>query len=575
MVCVARTSPLTVAVVAAVAIGGACDCGEEGFVPEVPPAVVDAPPPPGLLWEASLGGGDSVLAALRDGVGGPARLLVPASVDGLFARYAGSGPWTGQVRSEGPLWAVAARTDDGWKMAVAAPVDMPEVDLGAPRGPGEPVVARAGDWIVAADDEVALEHLRLYLVHDLARRSDVPAGLRVRLTSLATDELRTEARTQVRSHAARLTALAREERSRHTDAPTFGEPEALVARVASTIEGLLAHLPDLVEPVAELVPTEIGVELTLTAHPRPGSPLAETLTALGPVPASQILGALRPSTAVGTAWRTDPGDAWLAEVVGEIAGARMAEAERAALGDALARIDAARGDTPTTLVAAGAGVEGPWLGWASTMERTTTERTNGGADVLGALESRFLPEVLGALLGCPRAIAPRLGAPRRAAPRGATARGDDRSTITLCGPNAPALAVTGRESVLAVALARDHGATVDRELAAALDGHSVGGSIDGQPDAARALEVIRSAEDDDRVVGAALLVPSRLVPALGLFDVGPLRRASEGLGATNVSAPIVLSLERGSDAAYSLRLVLTRAAARDLSDTVMPWIAAD
>ena len=83
---------------------------------------------------------------------------------------------------------------------------------------------------------------------------------------------------------------------------------------------------------------------------------------------------------------------------------------------------------------------------------------------------------------------------------------------------------------------------------------------------ARALEAI-----DGPALWAAVVVPSRLLPAAALIAFEPLRRAAARASTRSSSAPLVVALVR-TEGGLGLRLVATPGATGAAVRALSPWV---
>ena len=555
------------ALLLALGCGDGCGCGNGAEEGTAAPEREEAAPPEGLVWEASVSGSRS-LEAIRDRLPPRLRAVVPSSPGALLERVAPQLPFGERVPEDADLWAVSVEVGDGEHVVMAAPVVVAE---GArPLGPDLPVLAGAphgGSWIGAVpgrDDDAAmlldevllvsgspraLEEAAPYLAFTLLPRG-AEEGVRMRFPEgFVSDTLRRAGDRIVSRQAAQATAAARAERERHDEPPTYGDPEALVAAVRDELREVLAHFPDVGETTVRLGADGAGLRLVVDAEVREGSPLAE---ALGVSTAGEPfgIGALPTSTALAWATRTERSEepSFLAATLEAMGGERMGTSG----GEALAELDRAFGEArgEGVVVAFGADTEAPWAMVATAPAEGALDR----AVVERSLRAAYLRDVVGGVAGCEGAASVRRS-------------GGDATTLCRTGTGEPAvLEAAGAEGAWAVALSRG-GATVAGSTATRLGNDGGGEGLASSPDVARALSSL-----GDRVLLAAVLVPSRLLGAAALFPFEPLERVREDVTAAARPAPIVLGASR-SEEGLRIEILATEAALEDLVGVIEPFVA--
>ena len=524
-------------------------CGSD--VVPAPPPPPSSPAPPELLFELAIDHTAERMQALSDAIPQEQlRAVLPPTASDWMDVVAGLPPEAvraidddAPVRAlalfdgrEAPVLAVATRVRSTEGLPLRVDPGLAHARwVGAAPGEGEPAVALAGDVIVAAEDRASLERALPYLA-TRAMAERVAAGVRLRLPEGATARVRTELDRLIEEGAQGALRSAREERGAHDEAPSLGEPEALVALVRDMLMGWTAHVPDARSLTLSVEPDGDGLVLVIDVSVRDGSPLARELAAARSVH-PRALSELPRGTALAwidasTAAEREEDAAERARALRRVAGDRLPPVEAEALTEMLAAWGRARGDTSIT--ALGRSGETPFV----------LVRTPAGAPLDAALFSRALrgayaSRALATLLGCERAgEGDFVAAPSSPAP----------SLLPLCAEPVTTLELSERDATRTLSLYRGPA------LASARLGDS--------PDVARA-------RPDREVVWAALVVPSRLWSSASVLGHPALERLASAPGTRVRDAPIALDVER-RERGLRLRVTASRLAVSDLVVTLAP-----
>lgn len=552
-----------------------CEGPTEPSAPAVPE--VDrspAPLPEGASALLHVGGGTTTLEELRQSVTSPLlRALVPPTpAEALTRAFPELEPVASHVADGSPLVLVALGDGQDAKRVIAARVsreDSAELPLGVgvvvtaggPRGglwvAGEPgadetAIALLDDVLVVGPDRQSVEAAAGYLAFT-ALAEEVPDGLELTLVpgTLAGSGRRAADRWVDETSRNSLRS-ARAERARHDSEPTFGDPEAVVERLSSSAGDWAAYLPDLGEAHITASTTPLGLELHGRVVVTPGSPLAE---ALGEARVGEPFGLTALPEGTALAWGVREGsavpsvEAWLA-----MAGDRVDEPERAALTAAAQALSGTTASSDTlgdgsaggNIIAFGADGASPWLLHATRGGATIDE-----AVLLAAARVGWLMTLGATALGCEE--------PGRSAFGGAA----PARQLPLCATGGPVLHVVQGEGARVVAVA-DADADAALALTRALEGGR--GGVTTDPDAARAMAAL-----GDQVITAGLLEPTRLLPALSLFALPPVRAAARSLESRTTSAPTVWAISRG-EGVLELRIIVTPGGLDALVEVITPFM---
>lgn len=528
------------AVVLALSAALALACGSEPAAPPEPSAApVDrsaAELPAGVLVELSFDGGDAGLAALIARLPPtPLRAGIPSRVSTLLEGLIDTPLEIGtHVAASSPLRVLMVRLDGEVHSVVAVRLDAPipasARAIGAgPRG-ADRVGTRAAvdDQIaVVSDDAATLDRTFAYLAYvALARPSTEGAIVAHAPASTLATTLRTGLEEAVAERRARLLASVAAARAAHDRPPDFGDPEVIVTHVADALLARIAYLPDLGDATITLAPTSSGLALSAEAPITEGSPLAVALqdrTRVGAALAAAMPTSAALVVATGASAEARAGASLeLAELLGDVGGARVGEAERASLAELSRGITALRGDEGALALGA-SDDEGAYV------LTLTQPGTDAPAPALWGRSLPWLSQVLGAIAGC-TPVAPR-----------ASAEG-----TPLCGDTL--LATRAREGARADALARDAGALAESSRAALVARASA-----PSPDLARDLGALPSSS-----FAILLLRPLRALPLLVALGGPPRAGLPRGDGA------LVLALARPEPTRLRVELRASTAAMADL-----------
>jgi hypothetical protein len=408
------------------------------------------------------------------------------------------------------------------KWIVAAPAD------------GAPALALLDDVLLVGDDKAVLELVTPYLVR-VAMRADVGPGAHMRMAPGALGgPLRAMLDNLITLQAESGIAAARSERSRHADAPTLGEPEQAVTMARDNARRLLAYLPDAGEVRGALRVLPHGVDLDIRVAVTAGTPLAREIAAVD-VGAPFGMAGLPRSIAVARSSTHDGQERALDSVV-RFAGNRLSDEERTKLEAAETALEAATG--PAHVVGIGGGREGAYVLYGATPRNATLDTEK----LRAALGVPFVGGMVGSVIGCEN-LAP---APIR-----------EGTPASLCRTTAapfPQIELTRAEGVVALALTMANTAGTPHEaprtfVQSALRGGA--GTLGESPDVARALTAL-----GDHVISAIVIVPTNIVPSLGLFDVGVLRRIAAAPPGDETIAPTFLAATREADGVH-FRIIIT------------------
>lgn len=543
-----------------------CDgCGSAIEAPAATAPTLDRSPAP-LPEDASavlrLGGGSSSLLELRRSVTNPLlRALVPPTPrEALTRAYPELESFASHVPDGAPLVALILGNSDDAKRVIAARVTreaneaLPlgvgvEVQEGGPRGglwvvdaPGldETAIALLDDVLVVGPDRQSVESAAPYLAFT-ALAEEVADGLSMSIPegALAGSGRRAADRWLDETSRNGMRGV-RAERARHDEAPTFGDPEAVVERLSSGAGTLAALLPDLGEAQLTLAVTPLGLELRGQASVTAGSPLARELSDIT-VGDGFGLAALPPGAALAWSTRSQssaPGiETWLA-----IAGDRVDAPERAAL---TAAAEALAGSDRDTLMAFGANGSSPWFVHATVADGSFDEEP-----VAAAVSVPWLATMGATALSCEE--------PGRRSFAGEPGT----RALPLCAGSGPLLHLIRRSNARVLAIA-DADSPEGTALADAL---ASGRHSPGDPDTARALAAL-----GDQTIAAGLLEPSRLLPALALFALPPIRAAARANERAGNAAPTVWAISRG-EGVLELRVIVTPGGLDALVEALMPFM---
>jgi len=278
-----------------------CACGPCG--PQAAP-VAEAPTiertpgeaPADLTGTVCVDGGDATLSALREALAGDLFLeLVPESLGELVERFvAVDGQVIRHVATTGSVCAISLGESDAQRTVVVAPLSLEPgpsplgagitPEDGAPRGArwvqrGEVVAALAGDLLIAAEDEEALERgigYAAFAVHPQER----PEGVTMRFEPGFLSGLRGLADMSLQAQVRDARSAIEVESAAHEDPPAYGDPSALVRFGSDEARGYVAMLPDVGALDLHAHATPAGLRATAELEVRPGTPLAERLDAL-------------------------------------------------------------------------------------------------------------------------------------------------------------------------------------------------------------------------------------------------------------------------------------------------------
>jgi hypothetical protein len=551
---------------AALALASALVGGVTGCERRAEPGIdrTPAPLPEGWGYELAVGG-DAALAALRARLPeGPARAALPSRIaDVADALVMFPDALREHVAEGSPLRCVALAAGERARAACALRVRALPSSIeragGAPRGarwlpglaPSEGAVALAGDVVVVGEDRETVEQALPWLVFTAMAEPPV-RGVRARLADDAgPSALRSIAEGLIERHARALREEAAAERARHDEPPALGEPEALVEAVTGSLRERAALLSDLGAIEVDLAPVPNGLELHARARVREGSPLAHRLAVIPEGPAFGL--ASLPADTV-LAWTARAGSQELAAlpddaiaVLAPIAGARLGNADRAALRDALQAWASARGEAAVAAI----GVSGP-RPWALVASRPA--RNVLLTPFEAALRTSWASRIAERMWGCSTVLDPdvRVESGRPGSPETSDAR-------RLCEPLRVARGYAADVLVIAVEASSAPERETARDVAEAIAAQSA--VFGAAPDVERALEAL-----PEHVLGAAILVPAR-VPALlatlapALRDRGP---------APPTGAPVAIALAR-QNGALVVRAVAGREALAALVALLGLW----
>ncbi len=527
---------------------GSCDEASLGSDPvgetaesQATPVRAPAPAPSGLVFEASLGGGAETLAALRGLVGrhpigvvfptGPAEViagLVPGLPVGdavpddapvhLIGIRRGPAPNGQDAQDEVTLvGATRVRTEPG---AAAIPGLVP----GGPEGAlwvGEappadaPAAAVINDVVVFGERRDAVEAALAYLAFTRMPR-ETPAGLHARIPDGFSAELRSRGEQMMGEVTADLLRQATEERARHDSPPDFGEPEVVARHLARGAGQLLGLLSDIGEVRASLVPVVSttsapsgqSVRVVVDGAVRPGSALAELLTN-APVGDTSGTRALPANTALALSFFPERSEDAVFDAFAffrgwrEFAGSRLDRRGDAAI-DALEEAwETAAGRE--SIVAAGGGADDAWV---ATIDPAPESELLPAA-VESVAKTSYVATMLADAFDCPPRTTPRRGEP-------------------LC-PGAPSFVVSENENRRVIGLAR----------APALFEAGDHASVGAYPEVSRALDMLGT-----ELVVSLMVIPSRLMPVLGLSGAAALQQISRVSTMAARPSPIALGIGR-------------------------------
>jgi hypothetical protein len=549
----ARASALALLLVG----GVACDrCGDDGpGATAESPVREPVPPPEGLAWELSIGGGAEAMRAMNARLPpGRARLLVPETPGELVDRMLSGIELGGRVADDASFHALGLRLSDGvWNVsAVRVTLDPTPTPLGegVPLHPGAPAEGRfvgsvpddedvaavlVDDVLVFGERRAAVERAMEYLAFTRVP-ADVPDGISLRTAPDVARDVRAVLDQLVRRTAGDMRSAAVEARGEHDTPPDFGDPETLVAVVEESLTGWIALLPDVGELRASLEPGDEGLTLDAELDVRDGSPLAEIL-ARTPTGDAAALEALPDGTSL--AWlvrsvRHEAASSFVADIA-RVAGDRLTAPDRAALDALAASLAALSGDA--RVVALGGIDDGAFALYGVASPAVPFDR-----ETLRAAASRpFVASVLGRAFGCapPRAFAFRGDLTER------TLGADDDATIhtssfPICGDRF----VFVREGAGTLSIGAGRGIVRRAEP-------------ESHPDVARAVRALGG-----ELVFALVFVPSRVAAAAPLVEIGPLQAIAARLDAAERDAPIALGISK-REGGLALRVVVTTSAIED------------
>lgn len=407
---------------------------------------------------------------------------------------------------------------------------------GAPRGArwvtGEPI-AIAGDVVVAGRTRARVEESLPYLAFTAMPRVAEAGRLVVTSTREFTGTyLRAILDGRLTGAMLDLRRSAEAASRAHAEPPVLGAPERFVDRLRARLAEWVALVPDLGEARFTLARVENGLRLEIDAAVASGSPLADVLASMPPGDLVG-LGSLPETTAIALATRSSPEarvprtERLLADLA-EIAGDRLAEAERTALASTSAAWDAALGET--LIVGVGRSEAGLFTLAVSPDAAPTEDELF--APFWSPRSRPYETAIVALLAGCDPTEPPRRGPP------------------VLCGDARfeTAHAPTGG---LAAAIERsDAGALAASTLEATAHARPV---FSASPDVTRALR-----PHEGPAHFALALVPSRLLPLLS---------AIEGGGAVSSAPPATLAISLHPGAGGHVVLLVT-ADATSIRDTI-------
>jgi len=509
-----------------------------------------APAPSGLVFEASLGGGAETLAALRGLVGRhPIGVVFPNGPAEVIAGLAPGLPVGDAVPEDAPVHLIGLRRgpaqngQDGQDEVTLVGATRVRTEPGAasipglvPGGPegslwvGEappadaPAAAVMNDVVVFGERRDAVEAALAYLAFT-RMPEETPAGLHARVPEGFSAELRSRGEQMMGEVTADLLRQATEERARHDSPPDFGEPEVVARQLARGAAQLLGLLSDIGEVRASLVPvtsanSEVTVHVVVDGAVRPGSAFAELL-ANAPVSDTSGTRALPANTAVALSFfperSRDEGPEGSESDEGsevfdafaffggwrEFAGQRLDRRAGAAV-DALEEAwQTAAGRE--SIVAAGGGADDAWIAAVD----PAPESALAPEAVEGVAKTSYVATMLAEAFDCPPRTTPRRGE-------------------ALC-PNAPSFVVSENESRRVIGLAR----------APALFETGDQASVGAYPEVSRALDLLGT-----ELVASLVVIPSRLMPVLGLSGAEALQQVSRVSAMAARPSPIALGIGR-------------------------------
>lgn len=302
-----------------------------------------------------MSGGDATLRAFVERL--PASELrehFPADLQSLVDAMVALPPAVSDHVAPGsPLRVIMAEVDGVPRSALVLHLterpDLATLREGGPRGAMllDETTAIVDDLAIVADDPAMLERALPYLAFG-ALPEDAPDGaITVRVPAATLRGTVREALERVLGDQMNaLRASARSARASHASAPTLGEPEALVELLESALRERLALLPDLGDGTLTLAPSPSGLSATFSASITPGSPLARALEERVPTDRALVTAdedaALVVATGATDAAQDRDATA-LVDALAQLAGERLAAAEREPLVSAAAAIAHARG----------------------------------------------------------------------------------------------------------------------------------------------------------------------------------------------------------------------------------------
>lgn len=514
------------------------------------------PPPEGYVGEVGVDDLGALLTALRSQASPEVgRLLFPESTAAVVEQFGAlPEPLRAHLPANARMRSIIVKSGEDIRGALAVRITRnadpvrplgPEIALvdGAPHGAkwvmgapaqGAPAIALLDDVLLVGDDRAVLEAVTPYLVR-VALRADVGDGVRMRTAPGALGgPLRATLDQLISRQAEQGAAAARAERARHDEAPAFGEPEQAVTMMRDDARRLLAYLPDAGEVVGALRVLPHGIDLDVRIAVQPGSPLAREVAAVEVSVPFAVAGLPR-SIAIARA-STHPQDERALDGIVRLAGNRLSDADRAKLEAAETALRAASG--PAHVSGIGGSREGAYVLYGG--------RPRGPAlDVealRGGLTLPFVGGLVGVVVGCENVT---LGALRDDAPSPLCRRS---------APPYPQIELARGDALLTLALSSVQASGSSHPAVrtfVASAGRAASGTLGESPDVARALSAL-----GEHVVTAIVIVPTNIVPSLGLFDVPVLRRIAMAPPGDETIAPTFIAATREADGVH-LRVIVT------------------
>jgi hypothetical protein len=485
-------------------------CEEAEAVPPPGPPPIDrtpAGPPESLRVELRMDGGDATLRAFLERLpASDVRDRFPPDLESLVDALVALPPAiSGHVAPGSPLRVIMAEVDGVPRSALALRLadrpDAPSLHEGGPRGAllVDETTAIVDDIAIVADDPAMLERALPYLAFT-AIVEHAPEGaivLRVPAETLR-GSVREALERVLTSQADSLRASARDAMRAHATPPTLGDPEALVGLVERAVRARLGYLPDLGEGTVTIAPSPSGLSISFAASITAGSPLAEALADRVPVDEALVLAdeeaALVLATGVTDAAQDRDARA-LVDDLAELAGERLASAEREQLALAMTSLAHARG--PMSALAIGATeTTGAFLSLV-----TRGAPADAALPTPWGRRGPWISEAIGTLAGCDPSE-PRAGA-----------------DVTICG--ARSLSTRSHDGQLVAAIGTAAGARADETLA-----HLTAAASPSSPDLTRDLSAL-----PDAPFVILLARPLRALPLIVALGGPPREGLPRGDGA--------------------------------------------